>query len=1398
MLNNDSRRNSIPPSPRLHASHDLNIRGSRLSNKPSPESNTATSGTLLPEASSLETTWWQRFRLALCSSVLREELRGDFSSALSIADSALQQHSLSSCERTDALFSKGLSLLLSGRPQAAMTVLDEMKSHMEDRRDDARHLRYLVWLYIAREEAHAMALDDSNMADDVLLRARFGWPESNVSELRSRQTKIKEVRQITVDRVSVEECELFNAIVFYRLAKMYGYSLCPANVAVPVPERAYLEKASHWIKYARRPPPLARGCGFAQRQYIRLCSMCLPREMIVQNMMTYIPMHDDHDRGLALLLECDLILCRVGTTVEYWGTIAALGGWSTLTAGVLVEEFYRPTAHELDRASKLIQDAHELFDEVNSPRGVASAYIRKSYCAVLDSRWNEGKQYALIAFDRFRAVKDAYGQNVAQLHVVLASIGESPLIDPSSMAFPIGEWGIGCGSYSVAVSLGRLLLRVASQYWLVRNGRIMEALGCCRAARGLFEALKAPLGIADALFSESQVLSFCGARHEEITLLQDALMVLTKMGKVSSETKEARRNLIADIAGGLLRAYLSLESQITGLERLLDDVKELFGLPRGESSIEGAKELLRMFGHFFRDSSSPVSGTASNAKAPFIILHYVTLMTQVLVPAIKAYHLQFRPEAREEFQRLETLALYNIDVLAGNPREKEFCMFLVHGLLHNYEEQKKAALEHFHLFSECSINPILDIVHLQDVTSMNPDGTRMQRTKDITEVQGYLSLDLRTCFSILIKAEAWPEARECLESLNKFLGTSNWWRLDLDNLSYGERIAVLLSKEGKYEEAIKLFDECISFSESTLRSIPDVEKRSYRLRSASPSLLFQAARAVFNYLIVSEAQNRDTHKLCERLFAYLDATKARTMLDLEASNKLLSRPADSQSIVTASSHSHSDDLDGSMTSGNAHGRLDAEALPEEHSTVANIAAWQKLVWHRAALARITAKLHVEGYSTPEQVLASSEASEWRRRRLKKAKNALDYCDKKLHEVGQKLLRDSPVVAKWMKTQGDTLSLGEVQACLPSSVLLVQYFVSARHVFILIATKNHGLIERKLVEMPEKKLQALVERFVSVCATEPLAALAPVVDLRSEYSEAAEGISSTLIDPIKACLHDACQSTEGERVRLIIVPHRCLNDLPFHALPWEDAEPLGSSFVISYLHSASELQFYGKGSVTNPIQIRGGRSLLVGNPCHMSHVHPVSGIRSQESALEGSAEEVITLQSVLREHEVSCCVLTDESANLNRLREWLSEEVGQGPTSTSTILHLATHFVYVRDAPLMSAFLLANGEKLTVLELSTQRTELDLVVLSACSSAHGESTIGGDFYGAVEALRAAGVRRIVASLWPVRDVVARETMTAFYKRVLEGHEPAEALRRTQGLLRQRFEHPCYWAPFTLIG
>lgn len=92
-----------------------------------------------------------------------------------------------------------------------------------------------------------------------------------------------------------------------------------------------------------------------------------------------------------------------------------------------------------------------------------------------------------------------------------------------------------------------------------------------------------------------------------------------------------------------------------------------------------------------------------------------------------------------------------------------------------------------------------------------------------------------------------------------------------------------------------------------------------------------------------------------------------------------------------------------------------------------------------------------------------------------------------------------------------------------------------------------------------------------------------------------------------------------------------------------------------------------------------------------------------------------------------------------------------------------------------------------------------VVLSACESGRGAISSGQGVYGLRRTFFIAGVETLVTSLWQVADSETGLLMRRYYEKLVrEKQSPGAAMQEVMQEVRKHKPHPCYWAPFLVIG
>ncbi|HTU65241.1 MAG TPA: CHAT domain-containing tetratricopeptide repeat protein [Steroidobacteraceae bacterium] len=145
-------------------------------------------------------------------------------------------------------------------------------------------------------------------------------------------------------------------------------------------------------------------------------------------------------------------------------------------------------------------------------------------------------------------------------------------------------------------------------------------------------------------------------------------------------------------------------------------------------------------------------------------------------------------------------------------------------------------------------------------------------------------------------------------------------------------------------------------------------------------------------------------------------------------------------------------------------------------------------------------------------------------------------------------------------------------------------------------------------------------------------------------------------------------------------------------------------------------------------------------------------------------------------------------------------------NAASVLHFATHATSSDAWPHGSGLLLSGVNRggdvingyLSTLDLLVSRRATDLVVLSACDTARGESTQTENVAGLARAFLGSGARRVVGTLWAVEDTATATLMSGFYRRLARGATAAGALRESQAEMAAtgRFQRPAAWAAFVL--
>ena len=268
----------------------------------------------------------------------------------------------------------------------------------------------------------------------------------------------------------------------------------------------------------------------------------------------------------------------------------------------------------------------------------------------------------------------------------------------------------------------------------------------------------------------------------------------------------------------------------------------------------------------------------------------------------------------------------------------------------------------------------------------------------------------------------------------------------------------------------------------------------------------------------------------------------------------------------------------------------------------------------------------------------------------------------------------------------------------------------------------------------------------------------------------------IISPVADLLHEP---------EIIIVPDRCLFNVPFAALKDENGRYLSETYRIRIAPSLTTLKLIQDSPVS--YHSRSG-ALIVGDPqvgdvVYQGRIVSLTPLPSARREAERIGR-LLGVQPLLGEHATKRAVL-------QRIH-------------SVSLIHFAAHGDAERGEIALAPERSSNGIPqqqdylLTMSDISKVRLQAKLVVLSCCHSARGDVRVEG-VVGIARAFLASGARSVLVALWAIEDEATEQFMNRFYACLARGRSASEALHQTMKWMRVNgFPEVGQWAPFLLIG
>ena len=344
----------------------------------------------------------------------------------------------------------------------------------------------------------------------------------------------------------------------------------------------------------------------------------------------------------------------------------------------------------------------------------------------------------------------------------------------------------------------------------------------------------------------------------------------------------------------------------------------------------------------------------------------------------------------------------------------------------------------------------------------------------------------------------------------------------------------------------------------------------------------------------------------------------------------------------------------------------------------------------------------------------------------------------------------------LTSEAETLDIAQLQGDLGEDAALVEYTTLDGELLAFVVTDEGIDVIRHLGSEQEVETQLEQLRFqidTLRFGAERMRKHLPHLTKRALHH--LQALYDVLLAPVEELI--------GER-RLVIVPHRALHYVPFHALH-DGIDYVIERREVCYAPSAVVLR-HCLAHKARPLR----HAVLVGVPDELT---------------PRVLDEVIALAPLFPE----ATSLLDESGTLAAV---------QHHAKSADVLHLACHGQFRPDNPLFSSLRLANSW-LTVRDAyKLDLSRCELVALSACETGMSAVAPGNELIGLARGFFSAGAPSLLMSLWTVDDEATARLMTEFYQRLCAGASAATALRHAQLELMKEQPHPFFWSPFVLFG
>lgn len=362
--------------------------------------------------------------------------------------------------------------------------------------------------------------------------------------------------------------------------------------------------------------------------------------------------------------------------------------------------------------------------------------------------------------------------------------------------------------------------------------------------------------------------------------------------------------------------------------------------------------------------------------------------------------------------------------------------------------------------------------------------------------------------------------------------------------------------------------------------------------------------------------------------------------------------------------------------------------------------------------------------------------------------------------------------------------------------LLEYVITEGNVYLFVLSADET--NRKLVGNRSRSVIALKAYPLAINREGLAQRVTSLYELLINRDESFAGAARELYDLL---MKPAADQLAG-KTKLVIVPDGILWRLPFEALqPAQDRYLLDQAST-SYAPSLSAWREMIKQR--RPVNRAKDAGLLAfANPQLSKELLKRVELTYKDVKIEPSSEQDVEIQRLKSVYgDAQSRIFTGANA---------SEEHAKTEIARARILHFAVPAILDDVSPMYSFIAMSstggnnlNDGLLQTREIMNLQTPSRLVVLSAAGVRHDRTGTGGAAIGLAWSWFVAGSPSTVFSRWEVKSPSATQLMVDFHSRLRTGSRnqssKASALQKSALTLRHSagFQHPYYWAAFSLIG